>query len=234
MMNKTQVDDIIDDLLLKRPMGPAGNSVTYIEKEKYDYNRGGYRVYQIPDDPCYGYTPQTLFSLGFKTESSVRSYVQNRWFGGMSNWQLGRKKSTVTRRTRRIWDRISAAVSDVARTGGKGIYQISSRYGSTGAMGYVYASNPAEAESMAETFFVKERKGDEWKIKFVELGTVEKLNRYNEKVRQRCQEKVKASLAQIEQLKVGIGSLEHRMTMLTVLGGHQLAVESEVGTDGKL
>jgi len=223
MKDKTQ-NIIIDDLLLKRPKGPAGGSkLTYASQREYNYNRGRYVNVSVCSDQRYGYSDATLFSLGLRSSSDVKAYIRNRFFEGKSEWEIGRKKSTVTRRTNRLWERISGSISRVERTGGKGIYAVSRPY-SSATLGYVYSSNTEEAITMADMFFPP-LENDRYTVRFIEIGSVDRLYYYNTKIRKTYEDKLERHKLSIEQAKNNIEKITNHMTMLTVLEGHQVAIE---------
>ena len=123
-------DDIVNDLMRKRPQGPAGVSITYTMRDgEYSYRSCKYKQVAVPSDPSYGYDEEPLFKLGFKDKGSVREYIRQRDFEGQTDWNLGRKKATLNRRTNKVWERIESAVYQVGRKGGEGIYSVSEHYG---------------------------------------------------------------------------------------------------------
>ena len=226
-MNDKTRDAIIDDLLKKRPVGPAGGpKLTYESVEEYSYSSGRYVRTLHCSDPNYGYQDSTLFSLGLKNRDDAKRYVMNRWFPGQSNYEIRKKKATVTRRSNRIWDRICDAIRRQERAGGKGIYKVTRSYSST-ALGYVYSSNVEEAKTMADMFFPANN-NTTYSVTFVEIGSVDRLHHYNAKIREENEMKIEREKRQIEEAKKRISQYTNFMTMLTVLEGHQVAVETEV------
>ena len=72
----------------------------------------------------------------------------------MSSKDLGRKKATLTRRSRRIWSRIDPAVRAVKREGSCGVYKVlESKWSYTGPMGFLHANNKDDAQNQADKFF---------------------------------------------------------------------------------
>jgi len=224
-MKDTTRKTIIDDLLLKRPKGPKGVTLTYTMGQEYDYDRRRYIHFPVPSDPTFGYGAETLFSLRLHSSSAVKAYVRDRWFNGKSNWEIGRKKSTVTRRTNRIWSRLSGAIEKMKRDGGRGIYAVYRRY-SSNAIGYIFGNTPEEVVAIATTFFPQD--DDDYRAEFKELGGVEKLREYNRQIQGRLTAKVKDFKQSIKDSEKRIVAAENRMAMLNVLAGHQVAIETEV------
>jgi len=217
-------DTIVDDLLIKRPKGPAGCILTYTLEEKYDYDSRKYREYSIPNDLTYGYGARVLFKLGFRSRDDVEKYIRDRFFDGKEGYQLRRKKSTVTRRTNRIWDRVRHHVEELQRGGGKGIYQIKETSYTSRVSAYLHALNPEEAKTLAELFLPHPNAG-KWNITFVVFGDAIRLHEYNNKIRRQAQrnvEKMKASIASATQAIEDVTSL---MTTLDTLEGHQIALD---------
>tara|TARA_Y100000034_G_scaffold124471_1_gene172687 strand:- start:366 stop:719 length:354 start_codon:yes stop_codon:yes gene_type:complete len=110
--------------------------------------------------------------------------------------------------------------------GGKGIYSVTRKYSSI-ALGYVYSLNPEEALTMAEMFFPNKNSG-EYAVKFVEIGDVDRLYAYNAEIRSNYEAKIKRNEERIKEFGDEIQSIQSHITMLTVLEGHQIAVESGV------
>lgn len=226
-MNDDTRDAIIDDILKKYPVGPAGTpKLEYLFVDEYNYTRGQYENIKKCSDLNHGYTDATLFSLGFRDQGAVKSYIMNRWFKGETTYSIGGQKSTVTRRSNRIWARISDAVCRQRAAGGKGIYRIGRDY-RTSEMGYVYSSNTEEAQTMANMFFPIEADCN-YTVTFVEIGSVDRLYHYNAKVREEYESQIDRQQRAIEDCTRRIEKYTNVMTMLTVLEGHQVAVETEI------
>ena len=221
-MNSTTIDNIVDDLLKKRPKGPKGVTVTYVKESTYDYNRHCHRLIDVPDDVSYGYDDQTLFLLGFRNSQDVDRYVRNRWFDGKSNWTLGGQRATVTRRVNRLWERIGSAVRRLQKNGASGIYKINSQRDRK-VHAYIYAHSPEEAKLMMQTFFPTDSYG--YTVEFVEIGDVTCLMAYNTKLRKDLGDTIDSTRKQIEGCQKLIEQLTARHEMLAILEGHQVACE---------
>ena len=224
-MKDTTRNAIIDDLLRKRPKGPKGVKLVYSESREYNYDRGRYVHFSVPSDQRYGYSSETLFSLGLHSAHAVTAYVRDRWFSGKSNWEIGRKKSTITRRTNRLWDRLGGVIQQMKREGGRGIYGVYRRHHGD-AIGYVFGNTPEEVIAIATTFFP--HTDEDYRAEFKELGGVEKLREYNQQIQNRLGCKVNDYKKAIADSEKRIVAAENRMAMLNVLAGHQVAIETEV------
>jgi len=225
-MNDKRRDSIIDDLLQKRPKGPRGANLTYTEEDKYDYDRDYYRKRQVPSDPAFGYTSEVLFGLGLHSARDVTHYMLRRYFPDARHIDtLGRRKSTVTRRSNRIWERIKDHVETVQRTGGSGIYSVRrSRY-SSDVFAYVHALNHEEAQTLADMFLPKAAADREFGITFVEYGNADKLRAYNDTIRQKNASMVEQFTRQIAHLKAKMEKIQNLHTTLEILENHQIALE---------
>ena len=176
-------DKIIDDLLKKYPRGPHGITVTYEPKERYCYTRRRYvKSYTSTPADC-GYDEETLFDLNLHNIDMVKEYIRKRWFSGQTQWEIGRKIATITRRTNRVWHRLKSAVQAVQERGSRGIYNIHQRYAHPTSMGYIFACNINEALTLVKTFFPKMNTQD-YTVQFIEKGDVHKLHDYNKKVQE--------------------------------------------------
>jgi hypothetical protein len=227
-MNDKRRNGIVDDLLRKRPNGPRGVNLTYTEEEKYDYDSGPgrLRVIQIPSEPGFGYPPDVLFQLGLLDEFAVTRYVLDRFFPGTHHaGELGRKKSTVTRRANRLWARIKEHVKTVQNAGGPGIYIVKrSRY-SEEALAYVHALNTKEAETLADMFLPKAEPGRTLGIQFVEFGNADKLRAYNNEIRQKNDRMIETWKRQIANFETKMEKVHNLHTTLEILENHQIALE---------
>ena len=144
----TNINDIVDDLLKKRP-----------EKS---------------------YSNEDIFQMGLHTRRSVEMYIVDRFFEGKKLGEIGRQKSTVTRRTNRVWQRIKNIIVDQQIRGGKGIYRISERFG-LGCLGFVYAENRESAKDLATLFFSALDPWNKPDVKFVKFGDPDNLSFYTDR-----------------------------------------------------
>jgi hypothetical protein len=212
-------DQVIDDLLQKRPKGPIGVDVTYTEAEYYDYDRERYRTIQKPDHPNYGYTDGALFSLILHEEYDVRQYVLKRWFSERSNVP----QSTVTRRSRRIWERIKSSVRKLKEEGGRGIYKVTPRY-SDNVLTHIFARDNEEALILYKTFFPKS--DQTLKTTFLEFGDAELLLKRNGAVRENMSDQIMRLQNEVKRCQKKIERLTTHTQTITMLEGHQVAVET--------
>ena len=221
-------DKIIDDLLRKQPKGPGQEKLTYTEKREYCYDRRRYCTEQVPSVTQFGYTDEEFFKLGFLCQSDVAQYVRERWFSGKSSWEIGRQKSTVTRRANRIWNRIDRGVKRVACNGGDGIYRVTRMRGYNSVpLGHIYARSQEEAKESAKLFFgylVEDNRGVD--VKFVKLGTVNDVRELNVDTTEKVTTKISSLENDIQVCLKMIKMYKAQQTTLSLVETQQLMVES--------
>ena len=112
----------------------------------------------------YDYTDKELFALGFKSSSEVKEYIRARDFNNMSDLDLGKRKRTLTRQYRLVWQRINEAVNRLIMSGDTGVYEVTrGYYGRT--LGHIFAISKIEALEIAELFFGYLCTGTEKKVR---------------------------------------------------------------------
>lgn len=220
-------DTIINDLMRRRPNGPKGTNITYTVRDgEYSYRSMKYKQIAVPSDDSYGYDDESLFKMGFKDRSDVRNYIRNRDFENKSDWELGRTKATLNRRTNKVWERIESAIYNVSRRGGEGIYSVSERYGRRD-IANLFARSYEEARETADLFFgylISDR-GD-LKVKFEKFGTVDDVTFLNAKTTESIQTQVSRCKEEIESQTKRIEKLEAMLTTLHTVESQQIAVET--------
>ena len=223
MMTDKQRDAIVDDLLKKRPKGPAGVTLTYTEDSEWCERRYEYRtVYHVNQDH-YGYKALDLFDMGLRSDGDVSNYIRERFFEGKSGWSLGRKKATVTRRTNRLWNRISSAIYEVLREGAAGIYLIQSGYGRKN-FGHVYAESMSEAKQAGQLYYGYLDPGDV-RATYVRHGSPADIIELNNKCALELKKDIERQRNQIEECKKSIASLGIRIDTLNLVQIQTLEVE---------
>ena len=100
------------------------------------------------------YTDLQLFSLGFLGRHDLDTYLSKRFYGTYKFSLSSRHAAVITRRSKRLWDRIGPAVASIQTAGGRGIYKVSERYNyALPEMGYIFANTIDEANQLAQTLF---------------------------------------------------------------------------------
>jgi hypothetical protein len=197
---------IIDDLLLKNPMGPKKTDASF-------------EVTPITEH--FGYSKEALFDVGLHTQAYVESYIRDRFFEGKDKKDLGRKNATVTRRTKRLWARLEPSVRKVKKEGGLGIYKILESKWSYGTpLGYLHAVDIEEAQKLANMFFGYLITRTYSPVPYVEIISHEKmseLSKYNEEVIKSLQETIKYTEDSIQEKTKFLKRLANRMKAVIAL-----------------
>ena len=138
----------------------------------------------LKKEPSGTYTDQQLFDLGLRHRVDVEHYLCRRFYNVTTTYNLGRKKATVTRRSKRLWSRISVSVARVVDEGGPGVYKITERYQYVmPPLGYIFARDKEEALLLAQMFFgflVLEQGALD--ITYIEHGGPDKIKKYNDEL----------------------------------------------------
>ena len=224
-MDSTPRDIIVDDLLRNRPKGPAGVKLTYEVNSYYCYDTYKDRKDVTCSHESYGYDEGVLFDLGFKEREQVATYISERFFEGKSPYSLGSRKVTHTRRTNRLWDRISSAVSSVSRAGGHGIYKLSVGYYGDNLLGHIHADSNEDALTLGNVFFGYVVKDSERiRAQYVNRGSVHELAQLNSEITKRLQAQVKRQEKEIANAKASIEKWNDRIEVLNMVAEQQVAV----------
>ncbi len=144
---------IVDDLLLRKPKGAKGVKPTYRVVDYYCYDACKEKNRVECDHPGWGYSDESIWDLGFRSECEVRDYIFKNFYkceDYVSEYYLtpGRRAG-ITRKTNRVWGRIADAISRVKRAGNiPGLYQVSIGWRERF---YFYGSSVEEVSTMANT-----------------------------------------------------------------------------------
>jgi len=234
MLSNEARDKIIDDLMRARPLGPnhPRQKITYDKEKTGDrWCRKEYEYVDtfklIPSHPTWGYSEETIFDLGIHEEEAAEKYILDRFFEGKNKWNLGRKKSTVTRRANRLWDRVHESVRKVKQRGGEGIYKVQASYREH--FGYLYAATMEEAKTAADLYFgylVAERERHYYpKVHFIRHGTVTDVTTLNVQGASEINRSIAQAKQHIQDQMAKIEMFEARLSALTMVEEQQLAVE---------
>lgn len=224
-------DTIVDDLLKKRPSGPAGVYVECTETQEYCYDRRRYVNKIKPSVKHFGYNPEDIFKMGLKDRHDCDRYIRARFFDNQSNWELRQKKATVTRRVNRLWERIAEAISGVRSAGSRGIYTVKCRHDRTGiALGAVYALNKAEALETAKLSYgylvpvvsPSSRLVPEIFVDFVCIADSQSLMSYNAEITDKVNDRIERIHKDIEASQKQIESLKARLTTISLVEAQML------------
>lgn len=220
-------DEIINDLMRRRPEGPEGTNISYTTRDgDYNYRTCEYKQIVVPSDASYGYDDETLFKLEFRSNDEVKDYIRKRDFESISDWNLGRKKATLSRRANKVWERIQSAVHRTSRRGGEGIYNITPHYRRGRVLGNLYARNFEEAKETARLFFGYLCPDEELRVAFLRFGSVDDVVSINEKTMSSIQTQIDRCQKEIKDQRERIQKLEATMTTLQTVESQQIAIES--------
>ena len=219
-------DEIINDLIRNRPKGPSGVKLSYTVTNEYCYDTGRYKNFAVPSLAQFGYQDGVLFDLGFKSRADVDFYLRKRDFDSKSDWNLGGKKATLTRRVNRLWSRIEDSVTRVRREGGKGIYRVSQSMYSHSAFGHLYAETKEEASITAKIYFgYLTDNPDRMRVEFVRRGSVAEMKSLNEAMIESIDRDIERNESELNSLLKRIENLKARKETLATVEAQQKAVE---------
>lgn len=216
-------DEIINDLVRKKPTGPKNVSLTYDVQEEYDYRSDKVTKLYTPSIDGYGYSDDQLFSLGFLGRDEVESYLRKRDFEGKSDWSLGRTKSTLTRRTNNVWCKIEGAVTRINREGRPGIYSVTGDW-KREEFGHIYAESMDEARQNAQLFFGYLHDSP-LKVWFKKMGSINDLADLNLSSQQNIEKAIQAAQSNLENYQASLENLNSRLSTLKIVEQQQIAVE---------
>ena len=220
-------EELINDLMRRKPKGPEGVEITYeVVNGEYNWRSGEYKTHLEPSVEGYGYTDNQLFDLGFKDRGDVVTYIRVRDFEGKSDWELGRRKATLNRRVNKIWDRISDAVRRVTRGGGEGIYAVQRQYSRNNSIGHLFARNKEEASELSRLFFGYLFPNDGLRVDFIQRGGVIEIEALNVSCVESHEDTIQRAKKEIENQNLIIEKYEAALTTLHTVASQQLAVES--------
>jgi len=218
-------DAIINDLIKKKPHGPAGAKLTYTIDKNYDYHVDRNIKTYIPSEQGYGYTDDALFNLGFHERIEVNRYLRLRDFEGKSDWHLGRRKATLTRRTNNLWHKLEDAVRRVLSEGRKGIYKVHASYRED-LFGHLFAETRAEAKQNAQIFFGYLYPQGTLQATFIKVGQVEDLSEMNKKSIESLEKSIEKVRERICHQEKEIENFISRLSTLKLVEQQQIAVET--------
>ena len=154
-------------------------------------------------------------------------YLRNRDFDGTSNWGLGRRVATLTRRTNKIWDKINGPVRRVLEEGRPGIYKVTSPYATHRDFGHIYAESLSEAQQNAEMFYGYLVPTGRVRANFLKIAPVQELSTFNDE----CKKGIEKSIAKVNQTiesqKEALESLNSRLSTMNLVEQQQISVEMQ-------
>jgi len=180
----------------------------------------------------YDYTDKELFALGFKSSSEIKEYIRARDFNNMSDLDLGKRKRTLTRQYRLVWQRINEAVNRLIMSGDTGVYEVTrGYYGRT--LGHIFAINKIEALETAELFFGYLCAGTEKKVrvKFAKLGSAIDIHHLNSTTKEKIKKYIAIAHASITRCQKSIDDYLSILRTMEIVESQQAYVEASFVLD---
>jgi hypothetical protein len=225
-MNMTR-DDIINDLMKRRPKGPGREKIAYTIKASWCKRTHRNKNKAVPSSKKYGYADEELFDLDFKSNSDVKDYLRQRDFDNMSDEDLRGKKRTLSRRANIVWKRLSESVHRVTQDGSKGIYEVIRGYYGR-QLGHLFSRNKAEALENAKLFFgyLCDAGHDDVRVKFVKLGSVADIHALNVIAEKKVRDSIRNAKITISHYQKDIADFEAVLITMKMVENQQVAVET--------
>lgn len=170
LMTEPKRYKIIKDLLIRKPKGEKGQSPSYTTEEYYCYDAHKNKNRVKCNHPGWGYDSETLWDLGFRTESDIREYIFKKFYKSdeiIAEYYLtSGKRAGVSRKANRVWRRISNSLS-TTRSNGKlsGLYKVRVGWSSNF---FFYGDSLAEVDTLAKTMLSVIYPDDELIVTFVD------------------------------------------------------------------
>tara|TARA_B100000686_G_scaffold236365_1_gene244313 strand:+ start:139 stop:828 length:690 start_codon:yes stop_codon:yes gene_type:complete len=217
---------IIDDLLTKRPTGPAGQGyISYDNKEIYDVDANKYRSVVVSTNvDNFGYSGKDLFDLNLHSFHEVEMYIAKRFYDCGPYDLVRGKKIAAKRKSYRLWNRLKAPVEETKKAGGVGIYSVNHRWRS-GLLGHLVADDAESARSMAKMFYsFLVEDDDRLDVTFVRSGDHTLLRSLNQSVLDSMRSDIERSERDIKRAKEKIAQKERMIEVITIVECGQLSV----------
>lgn len=174
--------------------------------------------------PRNEYMDEDLFDLQLHSYSDVREYMRRRFYSGTSDWNLGTRRSGLTRKSRRLWDKLERAVGRVKSTGSEGVYLVYDGY--RGKIGYLYAKSPEEAERLAKALYgyLMTTNSVRTRVEFVRHGNESDMAEMNARVIDAYNSKISSNKKRIEELKKENTVIRTKLKSISMVTSQQKSV----------
>ena len=223
-MKKEIQDNIVDDLLTKRPVGPGKVTVVHLEEQYYHYTYNMYKTRIISSNvPYFGYDPKVIFNMSMHSQHEVERYIRKRFYDDDHSLSKGRKIG-LSRKVNRLWNRIESAVIEVKRQGSSGIYLVTRQYG--GSYGHLHADSKSAAQNMAKLFygFLYPKDGDP-NVEYIRDGTVEEMKDLNNKLIEQFNQSIAGMKREIARKSERINRIENIISVVATVEEGQANVK---------
>ena len=216
---------IIDDLLTLRPTGPKG-TVSYVAETYFCSVAYKDKTRWLPSHSAFEYEDLALFDLNLHAEDQVRAYMRNRFYAGSTNECLTRgQRGGLSRKTNRLWERLSPVISRVQTVGSKGIYRVA--LGWSDVVGHLYAGDMEEAKNVARLLFryVSDEDDSHFRVTYVRHGGVVEMLELNKKLVEKTKQNIESCERRAQQQLEKAEVLRTRIQALVLVEQHQLQAE---------
>jgi len=169
------------------------------------------------------YMDEDLFDLQLHSYSDVREYMRRRFYGGVSDWNLGTRRGGMTRRSRKVWDRLEAAVNRVRADGSEGVYLVYDGWRSK--IGYLYAKTSDEAVRLAKVLYgyLMTSETTRVRVEFVRHGNEKDMKDMNGRVIEAYNAKIRVNKKRIEEMRQENTEIRTRIKSVSMVTDQQAA-----------
>ena len=185
---------------------------------------------EVVDDLLRGeeFPDGDIFDLELHSLYQVRRYIRDRFYEGLRDNKLGRKKGALSRKANLLWKRIQAAVWKQKRIGATGIYRAEVRWEER--LGHLYAVDKTEAEQFGKMFFAYLVKdvGEKFHVEFVKYGDPSDLAPLNDPLIGELERKIEDNVRTRDALQAKIDQLQARIDAMKLVESHQYMIETEI------
>ena len=107
----------------------------------------------LRNKPAEDYTPEQLFALNLHSRYCCETAIYDMYYAERFQYSFqvkGADRGVLTRRSNRLWGRLSNTVDAIRTVGGSGIYRV---WVGIDTVGYVWAADLVMAQRLADTMF---------------------------------------------------------------------------------
>jgi len=170
------------------------------------------------------YSSREIFDLFLHSESALEDFLLSAFFDGLKLHQLGKKKSTLTRRKNIVWKRLSPIVEKIQRAGGTGVYEVKRRF-SVFKMAYIFANDYEEANKFADTFLSHILHPQRmFQITFIEFGDVSSIVKHNDRLVKSLKKEIESCKSREKFLKKDLERLNITASTVVTIQEQQISV----------
>jgi hypothetical protein len=195
LMSEKRRKTIVDDLLSLRPKGETGQNPVYENETYWCYTAYKNKHKTLCDHEGWGYTDDTLWDLGFRSEDDVKSYVMRTFYNMEGTYMMKQgQKAGTTRKTNRLWSRMNQGIRRLRQSGAvKGVYKVCITWKNQFQF---FGNSKSEIEMLAETmlkpiFPEAWKDGDSPSVSFVDKGDPSDILEANQELLDRISREVK-------------------------------------------